>query len=133
AMSEAQTARQPWIVLMVDHLATFLTEHLATRNRYGTELIEGFLTIFAQGRATRVVVAASIAGGRTPNDILSRVSQRLVLKLADLNAYGDFGIARRGVPRPLPGRGVWLGGDAPLEVQVGTSGTDIESALATVR
>lgn len=79
----------------------------SSRNRYGVELVDGFLGIFAQGRATKVVVAASVAGGRIPNDVTSRVSQRFVLKLADINAYGDFSIraGRYRVPCPAVASG----------------------------
>ncbi|GAA2334978.1 FtsK/SpoIIIE domain-containing protein [Dactylosporangium salmoneum] len=131
AQPPEQTRHEPWLVLLVDHLPAFLAEHSAAHNRHSAPLVDGFLKVFAQGGATRVVVAGTAAGGRVPTEVTARVRQRLVLKLADAGAYLEFGIRPGETPRAVPGRGVWLDGEARIEAQVAIH-DDVAAAVRAV-
>ncbi len=122
------------ILLLVDDLGAFLTHYeQQTRSRASRRLAEDFLAIFARGPAAGIHTAASVIGGRVPNEITSKVSQRLLLQLADLNTYVEMGLRRRVAPKPTPGRGVWTvgaaTGDAGLEVQVAMPADGTEKAV----
>ncbi|MCK9879071.1 hypothetical protein MXD59_25490 [Frankia sp. Ag45/Mut15] len=110
-------------VLLIDNLGGFLNAHESVTSKQGISVLEDFAAVIGAGPAAKVAVAASIVGTRVRSEIAARAPQRLVLRLADRNAYGDLTIGRRAIPRGEPGRGLWTtGNDLLMEVQVAIPG-----------
>ncbi|WP_133150616.1 FtsK/SpoIIIE domain-containing protein [Frankia canadensis] len=123
AMDAAARDAEAQSILLIDNLGGFMSTHEAVSSKQGMALLEDFATVIGAGPASKVAVAASIAGTRVRAEVAARAPQRLVLRLADRNAYGDLTIERRAIPSGEPGRGLWTtGNELLMEVQVAQPG-----------
>ncbi|MCM3882389.1 FtsK/SpoIIIE domain-containing protein [Frankia sp. R82] len=119
ALDAARRAAEAQSILLIDNLGGFLNAHESVSSKQGIAVLADFAAVIGAGPAAKVAVAASIVGTRVRSEIAARAPQRLVLRLADRNAYGDLAIGRRAIPRGEPGRGLWTtGNDLLMEVQV---------------
>lgn len=118
-LSSARRAAEAQSILLIDNLTGFINAHETTRSKQGAAVLEDFVAVFGAGPATKVAVAASVAGTRVRAEVAARAPQRLILRLPDRNAYADLNIARGAIPQGTPGRGLWTtGNDLQMEVQV---------------
>ena len=103
-LTAAQRANRPRIVLLIDGYSGFAAEQDGAG---GEGLREALARVWADGPELGVHAAISADRvGAVPSSIASLAQQRLVLQLADVADYGQFGIRRHQIPRFTPGRAV---------------------------
>jgi len=120
ALSPAERAIQPMIVVLVDGVGAFLAEHEGVE---GTDVTDTFRRVFSEGPGTGIVFV--VTGDRPaslPVRLASLVSQKVLFRLADDNDFSAIGVRPRELPKFVPGRAIH--GVSKLVFQVGHPGED---------
>jgi S-DNA-T family DNA segregation ATPase FtsK/SpoIIIE len=103
-LGPAARAPLPRIVLMLDGFAGFTSEH---NDIAGDALRDALSRIWADGPELGIhTVITAERLGAIPIALASLAQQRLAFQLADPSDYSQFGLARRAVPKFVPGRAV---------------------------
>jgi S-DNA-T family DNA segregation ATPase FtsK/SpoIIIE len=103
-LAGAQRAARPRIVLLIDGYSGFAAEQDAAG---GEGMREALMRIWADGPELGIhTVIGADRVAAVPSALASLAQQRLVLQLADLADYGQFGLRRAQIPRFCPGRAV---------------------------
>ena len=113
---------EPRIFLMIDGMSAFRTAYEGTEHG---RLFEEFIRIASDGRPVGVhVVLSADRAGALPVALSSQIQRRVVLRMADVNDYGSFGLPMDVVgPDSPPGRG--LIDDKEIQVAVLGKSADI--------
>jgi DNA segregation ATPase FtsK/SpoIIIE, S-DNA-T family len=113
-LTAAQRAGLPRVVLLIDGYSGFAAEQDGAG---GEGLREALARVWADGPELGVHAAISADRvGAVPSSIASLAQQRLVLQLADVADYGQFGIRRHQIPRFTPGRALHGGTAQVLQI-----------------
>ncbi|WP_435131328.1 FtsK/SpoIIIE domain-containing protein [Actinacidiphila sp. bgisy144] len=99
AMAATPEERLPWMVLLLDNWEGF-TSTFESYN-YG-KLIEGAMRIFREGGSAGLKVVMTSDRSGFLGAISSVFPDKLVLRMADPNDYGNGGLAPRDVPKNMP-------------------------------
>ncbi|WP_112272033.1 FtsK/SpoIIIE domain-containing protein [Lentzea terrae] len=101
----AAADRLPHLVLLLDRLEGFMREYA---ERDGGTLVQLFEGLLRRGPAAGLVVVLTSDKTGFSQRIAAAVEHRLVLRQADREDVGTFGLAARDMPgRMPPGRAVW--------------------------
>ena len=115
------------IVLLLDGYAGFAAEQ---SDATGDAVRDDLSRVWADGPEVGIHVAIGADRvGAVPTGLASLAQQRLVLQLAELADYAQFGLGRRSIPRFTPGRAV-LAGSPPRVLQIARSGLPPADAVA---
>lgn len=114
-------ADEPRILLLVDGFPTFRTEYEAVTGR--AETYQAFQQILSDGRSVGIHVALTADRGQAvPTALQSTIQRRVVLRMADPDAYALVGAPRDVLsPDSPPGRAVIDGLESQLAVIGGTT------------
>jgi S-DNA-T family DNA segregation ATPase FtsK/SpoIIIE len=120
---------RPRIVVMIDGYAGFVSEH---SGMVGDAVRDEFIRIFSDGPEVGVhVVIVADRSGAIPGSLVSLTQQRLVMQLADVSDYSQFGLRRQQVPRFNPGKAVLAG---PLTImQMARASTSVSHVADVVK
>ncbi|HWF55712.1 MAG TPA: FtsK/SpoIIIE domain-containing protein [Solirubrobacteraceae bacterium] len=125
-LDPAARAQAPRIVLLLDGFAAFTSEH---NDLEGDALRDAVARIWADGPELGIHMAiAADRLGAVPLALASLAQQRLAFQLADAADYSQFGLARRAIPKFVPGRAV-VGGSAQL-IQVARAAGPLRERVA---
>jgi len=103
-LGAAARQSEPDIVLLLDNFEGFADAFDTTQ---GTDIFEGFKRIYADGPDVGIhTCVAAYRFGAIPGQLMTVTRQKLLFRLADVQDYGFFGIAKRHVPSFTPGRAV---------------------------
>jgi S-DNA-T family DNA segregation ATPase FtsK/SpoIIIE len=115
------------IVLLLDGYAGFAAEQ---SDATGDSVRDDLGRVWADGTEVGIhVVIGADRIGAVPVGLSSLAQQRLVLRLAELSDYAQFGLSRRSIPRFTPGRAV-LAATSPRVLQIARSRLRVVDAVA---
>ena len=115
------------IVLLLDGYAGFAAEQ---SDATGDSVRDDLGRVWADGPEVGIhVVIGADRVGAVPIGLASLAQQRLVLRLAELSDYAQFGLNRRSIPRFTPGRAV-LAATSPRVLQIARSRLGVVDAVA---
>ena len=118
ALSAAERAEEPRIVVLVDGIGAFLAEHEGIES---TETAEAFRRVFSDGPEVGILfVVAGERPGALPVRMGALVSQKVLFRLAEPSDYSAIGIRPNRLPTFVPGRAIHAA--TKLVVQVGHPG-----------
>jgi len=117
SLTEYRAGRQdapPYLLVLLDKFESFLT---AYSDLDAGRWLETLYRLLREGPGVGVFFVITTDRGGLVSRLSSVTDARLVLRLADRDAYSAVGISPRAVPTVMPnGRGIW--GPDQLEVQV---------------
>ena len=115
------------IVVLLDGYAGFAAEH---SDALGDAVRDDLTRVWADGPEVGIHVAISAdRPGAVPVGLASLAQQRLILQLAEVADYAQFGLNRRSIPRFTPGRAV-LAAASPRVVQIARTRLPLPDAVA---
>lgn len=115
----------PTVLVVVDNLEGL---HSSFEDGPDSTFWEMFVRIYADGPQVGIhTAAAATRVGGVPVALSSATPTKLLFRLADSVDYGNFGVARSGLPTFVPGRAVQAGDG--LAVQVATARPSIGAAV----
>nr|WP_246242543.1 FtsK/SpoIIIE domain-containing protein [Glutamicibacter mishrai] len=122
---------EPRIIVLIDGFGQFRSDWELGHGR--GEFYQIFMRIVGEGRPLGVhVVATADRFGAVPTAISANITQRVVLRMADEQAYNVLGVARDVLSeRSAPGRAIIKGHEAQIAVLGGTANVAEQTALAT--
>jgi S-DNA-T family DNA segregation ATPase FtsK/SpoIIIE len=121
----AQTAT----LVLIDNLGALLADF--DKDVTGMSLMDDLARVYADGPAVGIRFAATAdRAGAAPGAWAALTQQKLLLRLADPNEYGNFDVPRRSVPAYVPGRA--LVAATRQVVHIGYPGDDLDEAVAAV-
>lgn len=119
-MEAGRRATGPSIVLLVDSYGGFAAEH---SDSAGDALRDIFSRLWADGPELGLHIAVSAERvGAMPGALAGLARQRLAFQLSDVSDYGQFGVRRRKMPSPIPGRAIVAGSGRSIQVAVPSDG-----------
>ncbi|MGH8884800.1 MAG: FtsK/SpoIIIE domain-containing protein [Egibacteraceae bacterium] len=128
-LSAAQRGAQPRIVVLVDGVTAFLTEHEGVD---GADASDGFRRVFSEGPGVDIVfVVTADRPGALPPRLSSLVGQKVLFRLADPGEFSGIGVRPRELPAFVAGRAIH--GESRLVLQVGDPGGDFPAVAEAVR
>ncbi|MEF9981848.1 MAG: FtsK/SpoIIIE domain-containing protein [Glutamicibacter sp.] len=122
---------EPRIFLLIDGFGQFRSDWELGHGR--GEYYQVFMRIVGEGRPLGVhVVTTADRFGAVPTAISANITQRVVLRMADEQAYNVLGVAKDVLgERSAPGRAIIKGHEAQIAVLGGTANVAEQTALTT--
>lgn len=118
----------PWLVL-IDNLGALIADY--DKDVAGMSLVEDLARVYADGPGVGIRFAATAdRGGAVPHAWSTLTQQKLVMRLADPQEYGNFDLPRASVPRYVPGRAVVAA--TRQVIQIGFPGPHLPGAVDAV-
>ncbi|NKG21698.1 FtsK/SpoIIIE domain-containing protein [Paeniglutamicibacter terrestris] len=122
---------EPRIFVLIDGFGQFRSDWELGHGR--SEFYQVFMRIVGEGRPLGVhVITTADRFGAVPTAISANITQRVVLRMADEQAYSVLGVPKDVLTeRSAPGRAVIKGHEAQIAVLGGTANVAEQTALTT--